>query len=108
MTLPNVPAWFTPTSGKAPDGLNYDNLLVSGNYTIASLTGSVYVGQPNTVLYVTGNINIGGGGTKKGWAAPQIHIAPGASLTIYMAGATTSIGGNGLVNDTAQAKKFQY
>jgi len=107
-TLPNVPAWFVPTSGKAPDGLNYDNLLPSGNYTIANLTGSVYVGQANTVLYVTSSISISGGGNKKGWAPPEIHIAPGASLTIYMAGATTTISGSGVVNDTANAKNFQY
>ena len=107
-TLPNVGVWYTPTSGKAPDGLNYDNLLTSGNYTIADLNGSVYVGQANTVIYVTDSISIGSGGNKKGWAPPQIHIAVGASLTIYMAGATTSIGGNGVVNDTAQAKNFQY
>ena len=108
-TLPNVGAWFTPLGGVAPDGLTYDNLLTSGNYQLANLTGSVYVGQSNTVLYVTSSISIGGGGaTKKGSAPAQIHIAPGGSLTIYMAGATTSISGNGVVNDTAQAKNFAY
>jgi hypothetical protein len=109
-TLPNVGAWFPPLGGIAPDGLIYDNLLASGNYQVANLTGSVYVGQSNTVLYVTSSISIGagGGGTKKGFAPPQIHIAPGASLTIYMAGATTTISGNGVVNDTAQAANFAY
>jgi hypothetical protein len=108
-TLPNVGAWFTPMGGIAPDGLTYDNLLTSGNYQVDNLTGSVYVGQSNTVLYVTSSINIGGGGaTKKGSAPAQIHIAPGGSLTIYMAGATTSISGNGVVNDTAQAANFAY
>src|SRR5262245_41597329 len=108
--LPNVGAWFAPMGGVAPDGLIYDNLLTSGNYQVADLTGSVYVGQTNTVLYVTSSISVGsgGGGTKKGNAPPQIHIAPGASLTIYMAGATTTISGNGVVNDTAQAKNFAY
>jgi len=108
-TLPNVGAWFTPLGGVAPDGLTYDNLLTSGNYQLANLTGSVYVGQSNTVLYVTSSISIGGGGaTKKGSAPAQIHIAPGGSLTIYMAGATTTISGNGVANDTAQAKNFAY
>ena len=107
-TLPNVSPWFSPGGGKAPDGLNYDYLLVGQNYQVGTLSGSVYVGLPNTVLYVTSSINIGSGGNKKGWAPPQIHIGPGASLTIYMAGATTSIGGNGLVNDTSEAKNFQY
>ena len=109
-TLPNVSAWFTPLGGTAPDGLIYDNLLTSGNYQVADLTGSVYVGQSNTVLYVTSSISIGtgGGSTKRGYSPPQIHIAPGGSLTIYMAGATTTISGNGVANDTAQAKNFAY
>ena len=109
-TLPNVSTWFTPLGGTAPDGLIYDNLLTSGNYQVADLTGSVYVGQSNTVLYVTSSISVGtgGGNTKRGFAPPQIHIAPGASLTIYMAGATTTISGNGVVNDSAQAKNFAY
>jgi hypothetical protein len=107
-TLPNVGAWLPPMSGKAPDGLNYDYLLVGQNYQVSTLSGSIYVGVTNTVLYVTSSINIGSGGNKKGWAPPQIHIAPGASVSIYMAGATTTIGGNGLVNDTHEAKNFQY
>ena len=109
-TLPNVSAWFTPLGGAAPDGLIYDNLLTSGNYQVANLTGSVYVGQSNTVLYVTSSISVGtgGGSTKKGYSPPQIHIAPGGSLTIYMAGASTTISGNGVANDTAQAKNFAY
>jgi len=52
-----------------------------------------------------GKGNDGGG---NGNAPPQIHIGPGASLSIYMAGATASISGNGLVNDTAKARNFQY
>jgi hypothetical protein len=107
--LPNVSAWFTPAGGTAPDGLYYDKLLPSGNYQVSDLTGSVYVGQSNVVLYVTSSINIGSGGGGGGNnAPPQIHIAPGASLTIYMAGDTTTIAGNGVVNDTAQAKNFAY
>src|SRR6185503_5824011 len=59
--------------------------------------------------YVTSSINISGGGSgNQNNAPPQIHIAPGASLTIYMAGASTTIAGNGVVNDTAQAKNFAY
>ena len=107
-TLPNVSVWYLPSTGTAPDGLIYDQLLTSGNYKVANLTGSVYVGQTNTVLYVTGSLNISGGGGGAGYAPPQIHIAPGASLTIYMGGDTATISGNGLVNDSAQAKSFAY
>ena len=107
--LPNAGSWLTPMSGRAPDGLMYDNLLGTfQNYVVANLTGSVYVRASNTVLYVTGSISIGSGGTRKGYAPPEIHIAPGASLTIYMAGATASIAGNGVVNDTGLAKNFAY
>jgi hypothetical protein len=107
---PNVA--FLPAlvvAGKAPDGLTYDTLLPSGNWQISSLTGSLYVGQSNTVLYVTGNINISGSGTaNNGVAAPGIYLAPGASLTIYMAGASTSISGNGIANTSGDAKRFAY
>jgi hypothetical protein len=97
-------------AGTAPDGLYYDNLLPGGNYQVANLSGSVYVGASNTVLYVTSSMSVGGsgGGTKKGSAPAEIHIGPGASLTLYMAGATASINGNGVVNDTGQASAFAY
>jgi hypothetical protein len=97
-TLPNVTAWFTPMPGTAPDGLYYDALLPGGNYKIASISGSVYVSATNTVLYVTGSLSING----------TLHIGPGASLTLYMGGATTSINGNGIVNDTGHASAFAY
>jgi len=108
VVLPNVSSWLPPMSGMAPDGLIYDNLLISGNYKIANLTGSVYVGKSNVVLYVTSSINVSGGTPKKGYAPPEIYIAPGASLTLYMGGATTAISGNGVVNSTGQAKNFAY
>jgi hypothetical protein len=108
-TLPNVSVWFTPVSGIAPDGLKYDNLLPGGNYQLATLSGSVYVGGANTVLYVNSSINISSSGSvKKGSAPPEIHIGPGASLTLYMGGATASINGNGVVNDTGNASAFAY
>ena len=108
-TLPNVPVWFTPLNGTAPDGLKYDYLLPGGNYQVADLSGSVYVGGANTVLYVNNSINISSSGSvKKGSAPPEIHIAPGASLTLYMGGATASINGNGVVNDTGKASAFAY
>jgi hypothetical protein len=108
-TLPNVSAWFTPLSGTAPDGLKYDYLLPGGNYQVADLSGSVYVGGANTVLYVTSSMSISGSGAvKKGSAPPEIHIGPGASLTVYMGGASTTISGNGVVNDTGKASAFAY
>jgi len=111
-TLPNVKTWNSPQSGGgiAPDGLHYDVLLLSGNYQVSQLTGSVYVGATNTVLSVLGNVAIGSGngGSQKGDAPPEIHIAPGASLTLYVAGSTAVINGNGIVNDTKNAASFAY
>jgi hypothetical protein len=108
-TLPNV-TFLPPMGGPAPDGLTYSYLLPGGNWTVANLSGSVYVSATNTVLYVTGSISVGssGGSTKKGFAPPEIHIAPGASLTLYMAGATANISGSGVVNDSGQASAFAY
>jgi len=108
-TLPNV-TFLPPVlgGGTAPDGLHYDNLLPGGNYTLSSLSGSVYVGATNTVLYVTGSISISGTGGNPRNAPQEIHIGPGASLTLYMAGATTTISGNGVVNDTGHASAFAY
>jgi hypothetical protein len=110
-TLPNV-TWLPPPGGGiAPDGLTYSYLFgqSGGDYTVADLSGSVYVGATNTVLYVTGSISVSSSGTiKKGYAPPEIHIGLGASLTIYMAGATTTISGNGVANDTGHASAFAY
>jgi hypothetical protein len=104
VTVPPA-TWFGPQQNiTAPDGNKYDYFLGNlGTYSMAALSGGLYVSAPNTVLYVTDSISISGNKAQN-----QVHIGPGASLTIYMAGATTSIGGNGLVNETQQAKNFQY
>jgi hypothetical protein len=104
-TLPNVTVWNTPLGGTAPDGLYYSNLLPGGNYQVSGLAGSVYVSGTNTVLYVTGSISLSGNGSGNG---SGIVIGPGASLTLYMAGATTSVSGNGVANLTGQASAFAY
>ena len=102
--------WFAPLINQtAPDGLIYSYMLGNNStYSMANLDGALYVSATNTVLYVTSSISISGGAGNKKNAPPQIHIGTGASLTLYMAGATTTISGNGVVNDTALAKNFQY
>src|SRR5262249_29555119 len=76
---------------------------------VANLTGSVYVGQTNTVLYVTGSISIGsGGGGEKRYAPPENHIAPRGSPKGYLAGATTGNRGHRVVNDNAPATNIVY
>jgi hypothetical protein len=50
----------------------------------------MYVSGSNTVLYVTGNFSMSGGA--------QITLGPGATLKLYVAGSSGSIGGNGVIN----------
>jgi len=112
VTLPNV-LWAptTPLTGQAAkltiNGTQYAfgyQFTTGGNYSIGTtlspsdLGSSVYVSAPNVQLYVTGNVNLGSG--------TEIYIAPGASLSIYVAGSSASIGGQGVVNTTGLAQDF--
>ena len=54
----------------------------------------------NVTLWVTGDVNIGSG--------EFIEVAQGASLKLYVSGASAVIGGQGIINDTGYAKNFQY
>jgi hypothetical protein len=74
---------------------------VSGNWQIGSLTGGLCVrSNANAVLLVTGDISITG--------QDSILIEPGASLQLYMKGASATIGGNGVVNQGGNATNFFY
>jgi hypothetical protein len=97
----------TPTSGYVGT-TNVAYLLtgtagISGDYVMADLTL-----QGNAIMYVAGNcrlrvtnsINISGNAF--------IEIGPGASLELYMEGASASLGGNGIANDTGYAINFIY
>jgi hypothetical protein len=93
---------FPPPAGKYQvNGTTYKySLNNSMNWQLSTLDGSVYVSGGDVVLYVTDNIKIGSG--------MQIRIATNSSLTVYMAGATTTISGQGIVNESGQAKNFTY
>jgi hypothetical protein len=101
VTLPNT-TWTPPIAGIYPvGGVNYKYYLDAKNqWKITSLDGSVYVESGNVVLYVSDKIKIGSG--------MQIHIASGAKLTIYMGGASATIGGQGVVNESGLAQNFLY
>jgi hypothetical protein len=78
--------------------------LTSGNYQISSLNLS---GQKNPMLisgavtlYVSGNVSVS--------ANSYIEIMPGGSLTLYVAGSTTSIGGGGIVNGSGTPATCNY
>lgn len=91
-----------PVSGTV-EGTNYTYLLPEGDFVLSTLrlsgTNAVRVAG-NVRLYVAGDILIGG--------EASIQIEPGASLTLYAAGARTSIGGSGILNGTGYAQNFSY
>jgi hypothetical protein len=103
VTLPSL-SWLPAVGGAKYklNGVMYDyKIQTSGPLKIdGDLTSSVYVSAPNVVLYVTGNVNLGTG--------MAIYIAPGASLAMYVAGADTNIGGQGVLNSTGLARNFEY
>lgn len=101
VAFPDVTAPFTvglPMGGVA----NYQYVAsISGNYQIASLTGSLWVkSNVNAVILIDGDINLTG--------QNKIQIDPGGSLQIYMKGASAKIGGDGVVNQSANATNFFY
>ncbi len=99
--LPNL-AWLPPVPGATKiNGHIYKYVLdKGGSYTLDTLIDSVYVSAPNTILYVTTDIKIS--------SKDLITIAPGASLTLYMAGPSATFSGNGIANLSGYAKNFVY
>ncbi len=100
VSFPDVQAPFvaaTPPASGSYNGSNYGCVLGNGNYLSSSLGGKVLV-TGNATLYVTGNIlfNIG----------DFLQIVPGASLSIYMGGASASF--QTIVNPNTGAASFLY
>jgi hypothetical protein len=54
----------------------------------------------DAVLYIPGDVTISG--------SAFIEIAPGASLQLYVGGATAQLGGNGVLSSNAKAESFTY
>jgi hypothetical protein len=68
-------------------------------YQVSSLPGSIYVGtNAHVVLWITGNVNN---------FNKAIDVAPGGTLTIYLAG-SFSTAGNGALNNFAQKAENLY
>jgi hypothetical protein len=103
VTLPSV-TWMPPVALKPQfktNGVSYPYVLDNSMpWSFTSLSQSIYVKSPNTVVYVSGSLNMGSG--------TAIYIAPGASLTLYVGGASASIGGQGVINDSGVAPNFTY
>ena len=107
VAFPDVAAPFsggavTPGGGTV-GGTNYAYVIGAGNNQLTSVSMS---GQQkaivtgNAVLYVTGNISFSG--------QSFLYIAPGATLKLYVAGASASLSGQGVANANANATNFFY
>jgi len=100
---PEVPfsTGITPTGGQYPalTGPTYDYILTNGNYILSSFTGKVLV-TGSAKLFVTSSFNFTG--------QDKITIEPGGSLEVYVAAASATLGGNGVVNNTGDAISFIY
>ena len=105
VTLPNL-AWLTPVSLKGGNQLKTNGIsfpYVLGNispWQIADLSSSIYITDPNVIIYVSSSLSLGSG--------TEIYIAPGASVTMYVGAASASIGGQGIVNANGVAQDFIY
>jgi hypothetical protein len=97
--FPDVQPPFTggygsPTGGTI-NGVTYNYVLGNGNYKLNTMSGTVYVGG-SAVLYVPGNVDLSG-----------ITISSNACLKFYTGAPSLKLSGNGVVNGTGQAWKFQ-
>lgn len=98
---------FSVQSGKL-DGTTFTYLLNGGpskanpaDFSMGSLSlksKEVMLITNHVRLLVTGNISVKG----------TIQIAANSSLELYMEGASTDIGGNGVINDSGSALNFFY
>jgi hypothetical protein len=102
-----VTTWFAlPTEAKGGtniNGVSYKHVILSdGDYQAATLQGSMYVGPGvNARVYLSDDVSLLG--------QSEIRIDPAAErLTIYMGGSQFTLGGNGVINETARAESFLY
>jgi hypothetical protein len=103
-----IGSFLPATSGNyTVNGNSYKYVFnVSGDYTISSLTGSIYIGTNAHVrLKITGSVNLTGAND-----AIFIDSSPttSGSLQIYMYADSFSIKGQGIVNTSGNAANFTY
>jgi len=95
--------WLAAPPGAVINGVWYDHVfLTSGDYQVNSFN-KMYIGSnANVRIKIPNNIKLTGN-------SDQIRIAPvGASLKLYMVGASFSIKGLGVVNESGNAANFYY
>lgn len=90
-----------PLNGDTKNVYKYA-ILTSGDYTISSLADKLYIAPEakDVRLYITGNVSLSG--------KDEILIGDGAKVKVYMAGASFSVGGNGVINMNSRAESFSY
>ncbi len=94
---------FQPPANVSVGGVNYAYVVGGGNFELPSISLSgkdKILVTGNAVLLVRGNVSMSG--------QSFIQIEPGASLQLYVAGASTSLGGQGIMNANAKAASFGY
>ena len=92
-SIPDVvaPSFAGATAVNLSSGYTFTGSIASGKYTAASLGGTITVTNgAKVVIYVSGSFSFTG--------HEGISISTNSSLTVYMAGSSASIGGNGIVN----------
>lgn len=100
--LPFSGGGFSPNNGTV-GGITYKYILGNGNYELSSLSLS---GQDkvlvtgDAVLLVNGDVSMSGNSF--------IQLRTNATLQLYVKGASASIAGNGVINDSGKASSFGY
>ena len=87
------------------NGTNYDYVLSGGSGALYAvdelqLNNQTMLIQGNVCLYIQNDLAISGSGL--------IEIAPGATLNLYVAAPTATLGGNGVINAAGSALSFTY
>jgi hypothetical protein len=87
---------LSPAAGTVA-GTNYDHVLAAGDYCATSLSGNTIVtGDARLVLPNGFNMS----------TLDTINIVPGGSLTVYAAGTSCAVYGNGIQNQPGFATNF--
>lgn len=80
-------------------------VIPSGNWLI---NGDLNPGGGSTRILITGNAQVLVTGNVNLSGSTAIEIATNATLKLYVAGPSTSLGGLGVINDSGNASQFQY
>jgi hypothetical protein len=97
---PSTGGAFSPGAATV-GGVSYKYVLGNAKYQLSALdlaSKEKMAVTGHAVLIVHGNVSIAG----------KVEILPGGTLEIYVAGASTTIGGQGVFNGTGQATNFVY